>query len=264
MNEIERLERELAHLMGRCIADFRLIDEGDRIMVCASGGKDSYALLQILEKLRRKAPVTFELVVVHLDQCHPGHDSAPLEAWMKARGFTTHILRENTHDIVTSKIPAGKTYCSLCSRLRRGILYRAAQELGCNKLALGHHREDTIETLLLNLIFEGSLKAMPPKLISDDRRHIVIRPLLYVSEELLSRYAKAMAFPILPCGLCGTPQAAPKRAEVKQWLAQLECIAPGAKESLLAATKNVRPTHLLDQRLWSQAEGEDETVHGGK
>jgi tRNA 2-thiocytidine biosynthesis protein TtcA len=258
VNEIDRLERELAHLVGRCIADFELIASGDRIMVCTSGGKDSYALLTILERLRCAAPVDFELIAVHLDQGHPGHDSAPLQAWLKARGFTAHILRENTYKIVTDKIPEGKTYCALCSRLRRGILYNAAQRLGCNKIALGHHREDTIETLMLNLIFEGSLKAMPPKLVSDDRRNIVIRPLLYASEALISRYAELMAFPILPCGLCGSPQAAPKRAQVKAWLAQLESIAPQAKESLLAATKNIRPTHLLDRSLWKEAENGDD------
>lgn len=258
MNQIEILETELTHLAGRCIADFELIAEGDRIMVCASGGKDSYALLQILERLRRAAPIHFELIAVHLDQGHPGHDTAPLEAWLRERGFTSHILRENTHRIVTEKIPPGKTYCGLCSRLRRGILYNTAQRLGCNKIALGHHRDDTIETLLLNLLFSGSLKAMPPKLLSDDRRNIVIRPLLYASEELITRYATLMAFPILPCGLCGSPQAAPKRAQIKQWLAELETISPGVKESLLAATKNVRPSHLLDKSLWSRAEEDDE------
>ena len=258
MHESDRLERELAHLAGRCISDFELIADGDRVMVCASGGKDSYALLTILERLRRAAPIRFELIAVHLDQGHPGHDTAPLEAWLTERGFATHILREDTYKIVTDKIPEGKTYCSLCSRLRRAILYSAAQKLGCNKIALGHHREDTIETLLLNLIFAGSLKAMPPKLVSDDRRNIVIRPLLYASEDIISRYARLMAFPILPCGLCGSPQAAPKRAQVKQWLAELESLAPGAKESLLAATKHVHPTHLLDQTLWKEAEGDDE------
>ena len=148
MNPIETLERELAHLAGRCIADFELIADGDRIMVCASGGKDSYTLLRILERLRRAAPIGFELIAVHLDQGHPGHDTAPLEAWLRNQGFITHILRENTYRIVTDKVPEGKTYCALCSRLRRGILYNAAQRLGCNKIALGHHREDTIETLL--------------------------------------------------------------------------------------------------------------------
>jgi tRNA 2-thiocytidine biosynthesis protein TtcA len=257
VNETERVERELANLVGRCISDFDLISDGDRIMVCASGGKDSYALLCVLEKLRRAAPIGFELIAVHLDQGHPGHDTAPLEEWLHKGGFITHILRENTYRIVTDKVPEGKTYCALCSRLRRGILYNAAERFGCNKIALGHHREDTIETLLLNLLFAGSLKAMPPKLRSDDGRNTVIRPLLYVSEALIERYAQAMAFPILPCGLCGFPQAAPKRAQIKQWLSQLETIAPGAKESLLAATKNVRPSHLLDRKLWSEGDDRD-------
>jgi tRNA 2-thiocytidine biosynthesis protein TtcA len=259
--QCERLESELTHWVGRCIADFQLIAEGDRIMVCLSGGKDSYALLSILERLRRAAPIRFELVVMHLDQGHPGHDSGPLERWLEERGFKFTLVREDTYAIVTRKIPPGKTYCGLCSRLRRGILYNAAPRLGCNKIALGHHREDTIETLFLNLLFAGSLKAMPPKLTSDDGRNVVIRPLLYVSEDLISRYAAAMDFPILPCGLCGNPQAAPKRAQLKQWLAQLETIAPGAKESILAATQNVRPSHLLDRSLWTEPKrDEDESL----
>ena len=219
-------------------------------MVCLSGGKDSYAMLTLLERARRKAPVDFELVAVHLDQGQPNYDGAPLRRWLKAHGYDFHILSEDTYSIVTDKIDASSTYCALCSRLRRGILYNAARELGCTKIALGHHRDDAVETLLLNLMYTGSLKSMPPKLLSDDGRNVVIRPLLYCAESTLARYAELMAFPILPCDLCGSQEGL-KRQEVKALLAQLERMAPRAKESMLAAIGNVRATHLLDRDLWN-------------
>jgi len=249
--DTERLERELGRALGRCIAEFDLVAEGDRVMVCMSGGKDSYALMHLLDRARRRAPVAFELVAVHLDQGQPGYDGAPLEAWLRDRGYEHHILREDTYSIVVDKVEEGKTYCSLCSRLRRGVLYNAAQALGCTKIALGHHRDDAIETLLMNLVFTGSLKSMPPKLVSDDGRNVVIRPLLYASEATIAALARSLAFPILPCNLCSS-QDNLMRKQVKQLLGELERMAPRARESMLGALTNVRASHLLDASLWKR------------
>lgn len=251
MEELERLSRELSRNVGRCIGDFDLISEGDRVMVCLSGGKDSYAMMHLLDQLRRRSPVRFELLAVHLDQGHPGYDGSPLERWLSERGFAYRIVREDTYSIVKEKLPEESTYCSLCSRLRRGILYNVAQDLGCTKIALGHHRDDALETLLLNLMFTGSLKAMPPKLVSDDGRNTVIRPLLYCAEPSIARFAELEAFPILPCDLCGS-QDNLMRKQVKRMLAEMEAHAPKAKESMLAAIANVRATHLLDRELWQR------------
>lgn len=248
---VERLERAIARALGKCIADFDLVTEGDRVMVCVSGGKDSYTLLHMLERARRRSPVRFEIVAVHLDQGHPGYDGAPLAEWLRAQGFEHRIVREDTYSIVVDKIEAGTTYCSLCSRLRRGVLYNLAQELGCSKIALGHHRDDALETLLMNLMFTGSLKAMPPKLVSDDGRNVVIRPLLYASESAIAEYAALMEFPILPCDLCGS-QDDLMRKQVKKLLGDLETLAPRARESMLGALMNVRATHLLDAALWKK------------
>lgn len=250
MDERERLERELSRNVGRCIGDFGLIEEGDRVMVCLSGGKDSYAMMHLLETLRRRSPVRFELLAVHLDQGHPGYDGTPLARWLEERGHAHRIVREDTYSIVKEKVPEESTYCSLCSRLRRGILYNVAQDLGCTKIALGHHREDALETLLLNLMFTGSLKAMPPKLVSDDGRNTVIRPLLYCAEPAIARFAELERFPILPCDLCGS-QDNLMRKQVKRMLAEMEAHAPKAKESMLAAIANVRASHLLDRELWA-------------
>jgi tRNA 2-thiocytidine biosynthesis protein TtcA len=247
----DKLENELARELGRCIADFGLIEDGDRVMVCMSGGKDSYTLLHLLERARRKAPIRFSLLAVHLDQGHPGYDGKPLEGWLAQHGYDYRILREDTYSIVTEHVPEGQTYCSLCSRLRRGVLYNAAQALGCSKIALGHHRDDAIETLLLNLMFTGQLKSMPPKLISDDKRNVVIRPLLYAAEPKIAELARLLEFPILPCDLCGS-QDNLMRKQVKQLLATLEQSAPRAKESMLAALTNVRATHLFDRELWQK------------
>jgi tRNA 2-thiocytidine biosynthesis protein TtcA len=246
--EVQRLERALLRDVGRAIADFDLINDGDRILVALSGGKDSYTLLDLLAALRRKAPVRFELIAVHLDQGHPGYDGAPLRGHLERSGLPFHILREDTYQIVTDKIPEGKTYCSLCSRLRRGILYRAASELGCNKIALGHHRDDALETLLLNLFFAGKLAAMPARLVSDDGAHVVIRPLIYCAEETIARYAAARAFPILPCNLCGS-QSEAQRKQMKALLDRLEAEHPHLRSSMLAALGNVVPSHLLDPAL---------------
>lgn len=247
-DERERLTRDLTRQIGRCIGDFDLIGEGDRVMVCLSGGKDSYTLLHLLELLRRRSPVRFELIAVHLDQGQPDYDGAPLARWLAERSFDHRIIREDTYAIVKEKLPEGATYCSLCSRLRRGVLYNVAQDLGCTKIALGHHRDDALETLMLNLMFTGSLKAMPAKLRSDDGRNVVIRPLIYCAEHDIARLAELEAFPILPCNLCGS-QDNLMRKQVKELLAQIEGLAPRAKESMLAALGNVRATHLLDREL---------------
>jgi tRNA 2-thiocytidine biosynthesis protein TtcA len=237
------LERRLLRDLGRAISNHRLIEEGDRIMVAMSGGKDSYGLLVLLRDLQARAPVTFDLLAVHLDQGHPGYDGAPLERWLQAEGVPYKLLRENTYAIVTDKIPEGKTYCSLCSRLRRGILYRVAGELGCNKIALGHHRDDALETLLLNLFFGGKLATMPPRLVSDDGRFVVIRPLAYAAEADLAALAEARGFPILPCRLCGSQDEA-QRKQMKALLADLERKHPTLRQTMLAALGNVVPSHL--------------------
>jgi tRNA 2-thiocytidine biosynthesis protein TtcA len=234
--------------MGRCIRDFDLIGEGDRIMVCMSGGKDSYTLLHLLERARRRAPVNFELLAVHLDQGQPGYDGRPLERFLEASGVPFRIVREDTYSIVKERVPEGKTYCSLCSRLRRGILYHLADDLGCTKIALGHHRDDAIETLLLNLFFAGSMGAMPAKLVTEDAAHVVIRPLLYAAERDIAAFAAVQEFPILPCNLCGSQENL-WRKQIKQLLDDLEQRIPKLRDSLLASLMHVRPTHLLDRAL---------------
>jgi tRNA 2-thiocytidine biosynthesis protein TtcA len=242
------LERELLHDVGRAVAEFDLISEGDRIMVAVSGGKDSFALLLLLETLRRRAPVRFSLVALHLDQAQPGHDSAPIERWLRERGFEHRMAREDTYSIVKEKLPAGATCCSLCARLRRGILYRLADELGATKVALGHHRDDAIETVLLNLFFAGKLAAMPARLMSDDGAHVVIRPLIYCAEPTLARYAEAAGAPILPCNLCGSQPDAQRR-QMKALLDRMEAEHPNLRQTMLAALGNVNPSHLLDRKL---------------
>lgn len=250
-SEIKVLQSQLVRAMGRCIADFALIEPGDRVMVCVSGGKDSYTLLTLLEHFRRKAPFDFELIAVHLDQQQPGYDGTKLRAWLEESGFEHRILREDTYSVVVRNIPEGQTYCSLCSRLRRGVLYNAAEQLGCTKIALGHHRDDAIETLMLNMLYAGALASMPPKLISRDKRNVVIRPLLYAHEKVIARYAELMRFPILPCDLCGSQEQL-KRKQIKRLLNELETIAPKARESMLAAMGNIKAAHLLDARLWKE------------
>jgi tRNA 2-thiocytidine biosynthesis protein TtcA len=244
----DALERLLLRGVGRAISDFGLIDAGDRILVAVSGGKDSYTLLTLLAALRRRAPIPFDLVAVHLDQGHPGYDGEPLRRFLAGTGLEHHILREDTYSIVTDKIPEGKTYCSLCSRLRRGILYRVASELRCNKIALGHHRDDALETLLLNLFFGGKLSSMPARLVSDDGAHVVIRPLIYSAEQTIARFAEARAFPILPCNLCGS-QSEAQRKQMKALITRMEAEHPHLRNTMLAALGNVVPSHLLDRRL---------------
>jgi len=219
-------------------------------MVAVSGGKDSYTMLHLLRELVRKAPVAFSLHVVNIDQGHPGFPVERLTSYMEREGYDFRVIREDTYSIVKEKIPAGKTFCSLCSRLRRGILYRVAHELGCNVIALGHHRDDILQTLLLNLLFAGQLAAMPPKLSADEGRLLVIRPLVYCAEEDILAFSQAEQFPILPCDLCGS-QSDLQRKVVGEMISDWERKRPGTKAVMLAALQNVRPSHLLDQRLWS-------------
>lgn len=247
--EPHALERRLGKALSRAITDFSMIEEGDVVMVCVSGGKDSYAMLDLLRRQQARAPVTFTLKVVNIDQGHPGYPAQTLRDWMAREGYDFRMIEEDTYSIVTEKIPAGKTFCSLCSRLRRGILYRAAREFGCTKIALGHHRDDVLQTLLLNLFFAGQLAAMPAKLVSQEGQ-VVIRPLVYCAEEDLRDYAQLREFPILPCDLCGS-QDQLQRKIVGRMLDELEAKQPGVKQVMLAATQNVRASQLLDKRLWA-------------
>jgi tRNA 2-thiocytidine biosynthesis protein TtcA len=245
----ELLEKKLGRAVSRAIADFSMVEEGDRLLVAVSGGKDSYTMLHLLRSLQRKAPVRFELRVVNVDQGHPGYPASVLREYMAREGHDFTMIEEDTYSIVTEKIPQGKTYCSLCSRLRRGILYRVAKELGCNKIALGHHRDDILQTLFLNLFFAGQLGAMPPRLVADGGALVVIRPLVYCAEEEIRAFSELAQFPILPCDLCGAQENSRRKA-MARLLDQLERDHPGTKTVMLSALQNVRPSHLLDQRLW--------------
>ncbi len=241
---VEKLERRLLDRVARAIGDFALVEDGDRIMVAVSGGKDSYTLLHLLERLRRRAPIRFSLLAVNLDQGQPGFPADRLRDWLAGNGYEHRMLRADTYSVVTRKLGPDETRCWLCSRMRRGVLYDAAVELGCNKIALGHHRDDLVETLLLNLFFSGQIKAMPARLVSEDGRNTLIRPLVYCAEREIAAFAGAMAFPILPCDLCGS-QPNLQRRRVKKLLDDLEAEHPRVRDSLLAALGNVRPTQLL-------------------
>ena len=243
--EENKLEKKLCRLVGQAIGDFGMIEDGDKVMVCVSGGKDSYAMLDILLKLRERAPIHFEIVAVNLDQKQPNFPAEILPNYLKNLGVQFHIENQDTYSIVKRVILEGKTTCGLCSRLRRGILYRVADELGATKIALGHHRDDILETLLLNMFYAGKLKAMPPKLRSDDGKHIVIRPLAYVPEKLLERYAADMNFPIIPCDLCGS-QPNLQRGAMKQILREWEKKYPGRVENLFRSMHHIVPSHLMD------------------
>ena len=246
--EVLKLEKRLCRLTGQAIGDYHMIEAGDRIMVCLSGGKDSYALLDILLKLQARAPVRFELVAVNLDQKQPGFPAEVLPNYLQALGVEYHIETQDTYSIVKTKIPEGKTTCSLCSRLRRGILYRVARELGCNKIALGHHRDDILQTFFLNLFFGGKLKGMPAKLTSDNGEFIVIRPLAYVDERDLVAWAEHRAFPIIPCNLCGSQENL-QRKQVGEMLRDWQRRHPGRIETMFTALQNLVPSHLMDGTL---------------
>ncbi|MEY3799095.1 MAG: hypothetical protein RLZZ406_396 [Pseudomonadota bacterium] len=243
--EENKLEKKLCRLVGQAIGDFGMIEDGDKVMVCVSGGKDSYAMLDILMKLRERAPINFEIVAINLDQKQPNFPAETLPSYLKNLGIQFHIEEQDTYSIVKRVIPEGKTTCGLCSRLRRGILYRVADELGATKIALGHHRDDILETLMLNMFYAGKLKAMPPKLRSDDGKHIVIRPLAYVPEKLLERYAQDMNFPIIPCDLCGS-QPNLQRQVMKEMLRDWEKKHPGRVENLFRSMHHIVPSHLMD------------------
>ncbi|ERS91825.1 tRNA 2-thiocytidine(32) synthetase TtcA [Halomonas sp. PBN3] len=250
--EFNKLQKRLRRQVGNAIIDYGMIHDGDRVMVCLSGGKDSYTLLEILRSLQRNAPVDFSLVAVNLDQKQPGFPEHVLPEYLDGIGVEYHILERDTYSVVKEKTPEGKTTCALCSRLRRGSLYGFAEEIGANKIALGHHREDILETLFLNLFFAGSLKAMPPKLLSDDGRNMVIRPLAYCREADIAEFARRMAFPIIPCNLCGS-QPNLQRQVVKEMLAEWEAKHPGRLESMFNAVTNVAPSQLADRELFDFA-----------
>jgi tRNA 2-thiocytidine biosynthesis protein TtcA len=247
--EANKLSKRLHRQVGQAITDFNMIEAGDKVMVCLSGGKDSYAMLDILLSLQARAPVPFELVAVNLDQKQPGFPEHVLPEYLKSRGVPFHIEEQDTYSIVKRLIPEGKTMCSLCSRLRRGILYRVASELGATKIALGHHRDDMVVTLLMNMFFGSRLKGMPPKLVSDDGRHVVIRPLAYVAETDLERWAVHRQFPIIPCTLCGS-QSTLQRVQVKKMVREWERQYPGRTDNMLTAMGSVVPSHLMDHKLY--------------
>ncbi|WP_374241356.1 tRNA 2-thiocytidine(32) synthetase TtcA [Zoogloea sp.] len=248
-NSFLRLRKHLMRKVGEAIVDYGMIEDGDVVMVCVSGGKDSFTLLSLLLALREKAPIDFRIVAMNLDQKQPGFPDHILPAYFESIGVEYRIVTEDTYKIVKDKIPEGKTTCSLCSRLRRGIIYRTAKEIGATRIALGHHRDDMIETLFLNMFFGGKMKAMPPKLVSDDRQNVVIRPLAYCSEKDIERFARGMEYPIIPCNLCGSQENA-QRKQIKAMLRDWDSRFPGRIVSIGTALKNVVPSHLADGELF--------------
>lgn len=259
---LNKLQKKLRRETGRAIADFNMIEEGDKVMVCLSGGKDSYTMLEILRNLQHSAPVNFELVAVNLDQKQPGFPEHVLPDYLDQEGVAYHILEKDTYSIVKEKVPEGKTTCGLCSRLRRGSLYGFAEEIGANKIALGHHRDDIVETLFLNMFFGGKMKAMPPKLRSDDNKHIVIRPLAYCREKDIIEFAAFKQYPIIPCNLCGSQENLQRQA-VKAMLTQWDKQHPGRVESIFSAIQNVAPSQLADTRLFDFERLEEGQQRGG-
>jgi len=247
--QFKKIEKRLRHAVGEAIAMYSMIEDGDKIMVCMSGGKDSYTMLDMLLSMQRKAPIHFDIVAVNLDQKQPGFPEDVLPNYFKSLGVEFHVVEQDTYSIVTDKIDEGKTMCGLCSRLRRGILYSFADEIGATKIALGHHRDDMIETLFLNMFFNGALKSMPPKLISDDKKHIVIRPLAFCTEVDIKAYSQKKNYPIIPCSLCGSQENL-QRNKVKQMIADWETEYPGRSDSILNSLKNVVPSHLADSELF--------------
>jgi len=248
--EHNKLHKRLRRNIGNAISDYNMIEDGDKIMVCLSGGKDSYCMLDLLLHLQKTAPISFEIVAVNLDQKQPGFPEEVLPTYLAELGVPFHILEKDTYSVVVDLVPEGKTYCSLCSRLRRGSLYGFAQKIGATKIALGHHRDDIIETLFLNMFYGGKLKAMPPKLLSDDKKNIVIRPLAYCKEDDLQSYAEKMRFPIIPCNLCGS-QDNLQRKIIKEMLQDWEKKNPGRLESIFSATKSIAPSQLADTDLFN-------------
>ncbi|WP_241610622.1 tRNA 2-thiocytidine(32) synthetase TtcA [Rosenbergiella epipactidis] len=246
---LNKLQKRLRRNVGEAIADFSMIEEGDRIMVCLSGGKDSYTMLEILRSLQKSAPINFSLIAVNLDQKQPGFPGHILPEYLESLGVEYKIVEEDTYSIVKEKVPEGKTTCSLCSRLRRGILYRTATELGCTKIALGHHRDDIIQTLFLNMFYGGKMKGMPPKLMSDDGKHIVIRPLAYCREKDIIRFSEAKQFPIIPCNLCGS-QPNLQRQVIGDMLRDWDKRYPGRIETMFSAMQNIVPSHMTDTTLF--------------
>ncbi|MEC4090021.1 tRNA 2-thiocytidine(32) synthetase TtcA [Pseudoalteromonas rubra] len=260
---LNKLQKRLRRLAGQAVGDFNMIEEGDRVMVCLSGGKDSYTLLDVLQHLQRVAPIKFDVFAINLDQKQPGFPEHILPKYLDTLGIEYKIVEEDTYSIVKDKIPEGKTTCSLCSRLRRGILYRTAKEMGATKIALGHHRDDMIETMFLNMFYGGKLKGMPPKLMSDDGQHMVIRPLAYCKEADIAQYAQSQAFPIIPCNLCGSQENL-QRKHVKAMLNEWNNSHPGRVESIFTAMQNVVPSHLADHALFDfQGLQKDDIIDGG-
>jgi tRNA 2-thiocytidine biosynthesis protein TtcA len=250
--DFNKLQKRLRRLTGEAIADFNMIEAGDKVMVCLSGGKDSYTLLDLLLSLRLNAPIHFEIIAVNLDQKQPGFPEDVLPAYLKERQIPFHIIQQDTYSIVKRVVPEGKTTCGLCSRLRRGLLYRYATENGVTKIALGHHRDDILETFFLNLFYGGTLKAMPPKLLSDNREHIVIRPLAYCKEKDIDAYARTRAFPLIPCNLCGSQENLQRQA-MKEMLRDWERRHPGRVETIFTALQNIAPSQLADRNLFDFA-----------
>ena len=260
---LNKLQKKLRREVGRAIADFNMISEGDKVMVCLSGGKDSYTMLEILRNLQHSAPVNFELVAVNLDQKQPGFPEHVLPEYLEREGVAYHILEKDTYSIVKEKVPEGKTSCGLCSRLRRGSLYGFAEEIGATKIALGHHRDDIVETLFLNMFFGGKMKAMPPKLRSDDNRNIVIRPLAYSREKDIIEFSNFKDFPIIPCNLCGSQENL-QRQVIKDMLNKWDRDQPGRIENIFAAIQNIAPSQLADTRLFDFENLEDGQQQGGE
>lgn len=246
---LQRLKKRLEGDVGRAIADYNMIEHGDTLLVCISGGKDSYAMLSLLMAMQQRAPVHFRLIAMNLDQKQPGFPADVLPNYLAGLGVEYRIVEQDTYSIVKEKIPEGKTTCSLCSRLRRGVIYRTAKELGANKIALGHHRDDIVHTLFLNLLFGGKLKAMPPKLVTDDGAHVVIRPMAYCGESDIAKFARGMEFPIIPCNLCGS-QKNLQRQKIREMMADWDQRYPGRTESVFTALQNLVPSHLADNNLF--------------
>ena len=244
-NNLQKLRKFLESRTGKAIGDYNMIEDGDTVLVCCSGGKDSYTLLAMLMALQQRAPIKFRLIAMNLDQKQPGFPADILPAYFESIGIEYRIVEADTYSVVKEKIPEGKTTCSLCSRLRRGVIYRTAKELGANKIALGHHRDDMVHTLFLNMLFGGKLKAMPPKLVTDDKAHVVIRPLAYCAENQIAKFARGMEFPIIPCNLCGS-QDNMQRQKIREMMEDWDRRFPGRTESVFTAMQNIVPSHLAD------------------